>query len=176
MTVTDGADTIRPGRRDRFYKRHFTTVTPLLLGALGSPLYTLHHQARYGEYHGSVNGSAGVATANVTNDDIRADATNNSQVVTNGMGLQGQRYSTLDMLNTENVSSLQPVWAFSLGGEKQRGQQSQPMIKDGVMPAFTSQRGAYKFSIDKAHWTHKPPPPEVWEMARARAPSAPIWF
>ena len=76
---------------------------------------------------------AGVATANVTNDDIRADATNNSQVVTNGMGLQGQRYSTLDMLNTENVSSLQPVWAFSLGGEKQRGQQSQPMIKDGVM-------------------------------------------
>ena len=76
---------------------------------------------------------ASVAAANVTNDDIRADATNNSQVVTNGMGLQGQRYSTLDMLNTENVSSLQPVWAFSLGGEKQRGQQSQPMIKDGVM-------------------------------------------
>ena len=30
---------------------------------------------------------AGVAAANVTNDDIRADATNNSQVVTNGMGL-----------------------------------------------------------------------------------------
>ena len=76
---------------------------------------------------------AGVATANVTNDDIRADATNNNQVVTNGMGLQGQRFSTLDLLNTDNVSSLQPVWAFSLGGEKQRGQQSQPMIKDGVM-------------------------------------------
>ena len=76
---------------------------------------------------------AGVATANVTNDDIRADATNNTQVVTNGMGLQGQRFSTLDLLNTDNVSSLQPVWAFSLGGEKQRGQQSQPMIKDGVM-------------------------------------------
>ncbi|MEL0169617.1 MAG: PQQ-dependent methanol/ethanol family dehydrogenase [Pseudomonadaceae bacterium] len=76
---------------------------------------------------------ASVASANVTNDDIRADATNNSQVVTNGMGLQGQRYSTLDLLTTENVSSLQPVWAFSLGGEKQRGQQSQPMIKDGVM-------------------------------------------
>lgn len=76
---------------------------------------------------------ASVATANVTNDDIRADATNNSQVVTNGMGLQGQRFSTLDLLNTDNVSSLQPVWAFSLGGEKQRGQQSQPMIKDGVM-------------------------------------------
>jgi len=76
---------------------------------------------------------ASVATANVTNDDIRADATNNSQVVTNGMGLQGQRFSTLDLLNTDNVSSLQPVWAFSLGGEKQRGQESQPMIKDGVM-------------------------------------------
>ena len=76
---------------------------------------------------------AGVASANVTNDDIRADATNNSQVVTNGMGLQGQRFSTLDLLTTDNVSSLQPVWAFSLGGEKQRGQQSQPMIKDGVM-------------------------------------------
>ena len=47
---------------------------------------------------------AGVATANVTNDDIRADATNNNQVVTNGMGLQGQRFSTLDLLNTDNVA------------------------------------------------------------------------
>jgi len=76
---------------------------------------------------------SGLAVANVTNDDILSDATNTSQVVTNGLGTQGQRYSPLTLLNTDNVDKLQPVWAFSLGGEKQRGQQSQPMIKDGVM-------------------------------------------
>ncbi|MBR7560687.1 PQQ-binding-like beta-propeller repeat protein, partial [Mycobacterium tuberculosis] len=31
------------------------------------------------------------------------------------------------------VKDLRPVWAFSFGGEKQRGQQAQPMVKDGVM-------------------------------------------
>lgn len=76
---------------------------------------------------------SGVASANVTNEDILNDATNTNQIVTNGLGTLGQRYSPLTMLNADNVEKLQPVWAFSLGGEKQRGQQSQPMIKDGVM-------------------------------------------
>jgi alcohol dehydrogenase (cytochrome c) len=76
---------------------------------------------------------SGTAMAKVTEDDIRNDAMTTDQIVTNGLGTMGQRYSTLSMLNDSNVGQLQPVWAFSLGGEKQRGQQAQPMIKDGVM-------------------------------------------
>ena len=68
----------------------------------------------------------------VTDQEILNDAKSTDQIVTNGLGLQGQRYSTLDALNTNNINQLRPVWGFS-GGEKQRGQEAQPLIKDGVM-------------------------------------------
>ncbi|MCE8029167.1 PQQ-dependent methanol/ethanol family dehydrogenase [Halomonas daqingensis] len=69
----------------------------------------------------------------VTFDDMLNDHLTTDQVVTNGMGLHGQRYSPLTTLNTDNVHQLRPAWAFSFGGEKQRGQESQPLVKDGVM-------------------------------------------
>ncbi|MFC3607379.1 PQQ-dependent methanol/ethanol family dehydrogenase [Stutzerimonas tarimensis] len=69
----------------------------------------------------------------VTDQDIMNDTKTQGEIVTNGLGVQGQRYSTLDTLNASNVQQLRPVWAFSFGGEKQRGQQAQPLIKDGVM-------------------------------------------
>ena len=72
-------------------------------------------------------------SANVTDRDIRNDHKTTDQIVTNGLGQQGQRYSPLKNLNTKNVKSLTPIWAFSFGGEKQRGQESQPLVKDGVM-------------------------------------------
>ena len=75
----------------------------------------------------------GLANANVTNKDIINDQMTTDDVVSYGMGLKGQRYSPLDKINTNTVKKMHPVWAFSLGGEKQRGQESQPMIKDGVM-------------------------------------------
>jgi alcohol dehydrogenase (cytochrome c) len=75
----------------------------------------------------------GAAAWAVTDQDILDDVKTTDQVVTNGMGLQGQRYSPLDTLNTDNVKDLRPVWTLSFGGEKQRGQQAQPLIKDGVM-------------------------------------------
>ncbi|AYF86621.1 methanol/ethanol family PQQ-dependent dehydrogenase [Pseudomonas sp. JS3066] len=77
--------------------------------------------------------SSSLALAGVTDKDILDDAKSTDQVVTNGLGLQGQRYSTLEALNSENVQQLRPVWALSFGGEKQRGQQAQPLVKDGVM-------------------------------------------
>ena len=77
--------------------------------------------------------ATGVARAEVTQDDITNDQTNTSQIVTNGMGQQLQRFSPLDTLNKENVKNLMPAWAFSLGGEKQRGQETQPIIHDGIM-------------------------------------------
>jgi len=64
------------------------------------------------------------AAANVTNTDILNDQLTTDQVVTYGMGQQGQRYSPLSKINKETVQDVRPVWAFSFGGEKQRGQES----------------------------------------------------
>jgi alcohol dehydrogenase (cytochrome c) len=73
------------------------------------------------------------ALADVTMDDILKDATTTNDVVTNGLGNEGQRYSPLETINTDNVGGLVPAWALSFGGEKMRGQESQPLVKDGVM-------------------------------------------
>lgn len=69
----------------------------------------------------------------VTNDDILRDQQTTDDILSYGMGLNGQRFSPLETLHKDNVVNLQPAWAFSFGGEKQRGQESQPLIKDGVM-------------------------------------------
>lgn len=76
---------------------------------------------------------AGAGHAEVTEEDIANDQTTTQDVVTNGMGRSLQRYSPLDILNKDNVKNLMPAWAFSLGGEKQRGQETQPLISAGVM-------------------------------------------
>ncbi|MBJ6370440.1 PQQ-dependent methanol/ethanol family dehydrogenase [Sedimentitalea arenosa] len=74
-----------------------------------------------------------VAHAEVTEDDLNNDQNITTQVVTNGMGRHLQRYSPLEILNKDNVQNLVPAWAFSLGGEKQRGQETQPLVYDGMM-------------------------------------------
>lgn len=71
--------------------------------------------------------------AQVTEEDLANDQADRSQILTNGMGRHLQRFSPLDTLNQSNVKNLVPAWAFSLGGEKQRGQETQPLIYDGVM-------------------------------------------
>ncbi len=71
--------------------------------------------------------------AGVTEEDLANDATTTGDVVTNGMGRGLQRFSPLTTLNKDNVKNLMPVWAFSLGGEKQRGQETQPLVHEGVM-------------------------------------------
>jgi alcohol dehydrogenase (cytochrome c) len=77
--------------------------------------------------------AAGGAQAQVTEQDLLDDQATTNQVLTNGMGRDLQRFSPLDLVNKDNVKSLVPAWAFSLGGEKQRGQETQPLIYDGVM-------------------------------------------
>ncbi|PMR68990.1 PQQ-dependent methanol/ethanol family dehydrogenase [Halomonas heilongjiangensis] len=79
----------------------------------------------------------------VTDEDIMNDHDTADAVVSYGMGLQGQRYSTIDILNADNVKFLQPAWAFSFGGEKMRGQESQPLVEDGVMYVTASYSRAY---------------------------------
>ena len=81
-----------------------------------------------------VAGLAGTASAaDVTIEDLMNDQATGEDILTYGLGPRAQRYSPLDTLNKDNVGNLYPVWSFSFGGEKQRGQESQPLIKDGVM-------------------------------------------
>ncbi|WP_422047931.1 PQQ-dependent methanol/ethanol family dehydrogenase [Shimia sp.] len=92
--------------------------------------------------------SFGYASAEVTDDDIANDSTITNQIVTNGMGRALQRYSPLDILNKDNVKNLVPAWAFSLGGEKQRGQETQPLVYDGVMYITGSYSRMYAIDIE----------------------------
>jgi alcohol dehydrogenase (cytochrome c) len=73
------------------------------------------------------------ARAAVTDQMIATDAKTGGDVVSWGLGTQGQRYSPLKSVNTGNVGKLVPAWSFSFGGEKQRGQESQPLIHNGKM-------------------------------------------
>ncbi len=84
--------------------------------------------------------------AGVTDKMIEANASDSGDVLSWGMGTQGQRYSPLKQVNGANVSKLAPVWAFSFGGEKQRGQESQPVIYKGKM--FVTASYSRVFALD----------------------------
>jgi alcohol dehydrogenase (cytochrome c) len=73
------------------------------------------------------------ALAEVAEEDLLKDAETTGDVLTYGLGYKGQRYSPLDKVRKDNVKRLVPAWSFSFGGEKQRGQESQPLIHDGTM-------------------------------------------
>jgi alcohol dehydrogenase (cytochrome c) len=67
-------------------------------------------------------------------------------VLSFGMGTEGQRYSPLTQINTKTVSRLTPAWSMSFGGEKQRGQESQPLIHNGKM--FVTASYSRIFAVD----------------------------
>jgi alcohol dehydrogenase (cytochrome c) len=90
--------------------------------------------------------AAGTAHAAVTDQMIEAEATATGNVLTWGLNTQGQRYSPLKQVNTGTVARLAPVWAFSFGGEKQRGQESQPVIHKGRM--FVTASYSRLFALD----------------------------
>ncbi|WP_457447568.1 PQQ-dependent methanol/ethanol family dehydrogenase [Roseateles sp. P5_E4] len=92
--------------------------------------------------------AAGSAAAAVTDQMIEASAKSGQEVLSWGLGTQGQRHSTLKQVNVGNVAKLAPVWAFSFGGEKQRGQESQPLIHNGKM--FVTASYSRIFALDAA--------------------------
>jgi alcohol dehydrogenase (cytochrome c) len=95
------------------------------------------------------SGGAGLAQAGgaaVTTGMLEAAAKNTSSVLSFGMGSEGQRYSPLAQINTANVGKLTPAWSFSFGGEKQRGQESQPLIHNGKM--FVTASYSRIFAVD----------------------------
>ena len=83
---------------------------------------------------------------NVTSAMLDSTAKNPASVLSFGMGTQGQRYSPLTQINDKTVAKLVPAWSFSFGGEKQRGQESQPLIHNGKM--FVTASYSRIFAID----------------------------
>ncbi|WP_298611293.1 PQQ-dependent methanol/ethanol family dehydrogenase [uncultured Thiothrix sp.] len=84
--------------------------------------------------------------AAVTDQDIANDATTPNDVVSYGLGLQGQRFSPLDKLNTETVKNLIPAFVLSYGDEKQRGQEAQPLVHNGKI--FVTASYSRVFAVD----------------------------
>lgn len=72
-----------------------------------------------------------LAQATVTSKDLESDATTPDNVLTQGMGYDLKRYSPLKQINRNNIKRLVPVWSYSMDDD--RGQESQPLIVDGVM-------------------------------------------
>jgi alcohol dehydrogenase (cytochrome c) len=77
--------------------------------------------------------TAHVGAQGVTDAMIANDAATPDNVLSWGLGTQGQRHSSLTGINAKNINKLVPVWSMSFGGEKQRGQQSQPLVHNGKM-------------------------------------------
>ncbi|WP_309544968.1 PQQ-dependent methanol/ethanol family dehydrogenase [Alkalilimnicola ehrlichii] len=69
----------------------------------------------------------------MTQEMIDNDLDDVERVVAYGMNPQAHRYSPLDKLNRDTVKHLTPAWAFSFGGEKQRGQESFTLVHNGVI-------------------------------------------
>lgn len=93
-----------------------------------------------------VMAAAAHAGAQVTDAMIANDAASNNDVLSWGMGTQGQRHSTLSDINPKTISRLVPVWSMSFGGEKQRGQESQPLVHKGKM--FVTASYSRIFALD----------------------------
>ncbi|MGZ5132969.1 MAG: PQQ-dependent dehydrogenase, methanol/ethanol family [Caldimonas sp.] len=78
---------------------------------------------------------SGFAVQAQTLDDLRKDHETPGNVLTYGMGYANQRYSPLKKIDKQNVARLVPVWNYSLNNPQ--GQESQPIVYDGVMYVTT---------------------------------------
>ncbi|MDP3288308.1 MAG: PQQ-binding-like beta-propeller repeat protein, partial [Methyloversatilis sp.] len=87
-----------------------------------------------------------LAHAGVTDADIVNDAKTTGNVLSWGMGTEGQRFSPLKQITTKNIKRLVPAWSYSYGGEKQRGQEAQPLIVNGKM--FVTASYSRLFALD----------------------------
>ena len=97
------------------------------------------------------------AVKDVTWEDIANDDRTTSDVLSYGLGTHAQRFSPLEKVNTKNVSELVPAWSFSFGDEKQRGQESQAIVHDGVIYITGSYSRMYALDAKtgKRLWAYK---------------------
>jgi quinohemoprotein ethanol dehydrogenase len=79
--------------------------------------------------------SAQTAPRTITTQDLAQTKNGGNDWITHGGALNNQRYSTLNQINTSNVSQLKGVWMSRLGsgrGSKYRFE-ADPLVVDGVM-------------------------------------------
>jgi quinohemoprotein ethanol dehydrogenase len=79
--------------------------------------------------------SAQTAPRTITTQDLAQTKNGGNDWITHGGALNNQRYSTLNQINTSNVSQLKGVWMARLGsgrGSKYRFE-ADPLVVDGVM-------------------------------------------
>lgn len=95
-------------------------------------------------------------------DDIVNDAKTPGDILTYGLGLKAQRHSALSQINKKNVAKMRPKWSFSFGDEKQRGQEGQAIVHDGViyMTASYSRMFALDAKTGKKLWQYTARLPE----------------
>lgn len=102
---------------------------------------------------GALSLFSGMATAQ-TAADLKADAATTGSVLTVGMGQGQQRFSPLTQINTSNAKNLVPVWSYSFGDN--RGQESQPLVHEGIMYVTThDSTHAIDAKTGLRVWTHK---------------------
>jgi alcohol dehydrogenase (cytochrome c) len=118
----------------------FSLKNPALCIALGALLASPAHAAK-----------------TVSWEDIVNDDKTTGDVLTYGLGMKAQRHSPLKQINTKTVSALSPAWSYSFGGEKQRGQQGQALVHDGVIyiTASYSRMYAVEAKTGKRLWTYE---------------------
>lgn len=92
----------------------------------------------------------------VTWDDIVNDATTTDNVLMYGFGPEAQRFSPLKKIDSKNVERMRPAWQFSFGDEKQRGQETQPVVFDGriYLTASYSRMFALESATGKKIWDY----------------------
>ena len=79
---------------------------------------------------------------------------------TNGGNLYNQRYSTLALINKDNVARLKPAWRTHLNGsatDSKYSAQGQPIVYDGVIYLSTGANDVFALDADtgKILWTYE---------------------
>ncbi|GAB2190400.1 quinoprotein ethanol dehydrogenase [Sessilibacter sp. MAH2] len=133
--------------RQQRYSKLSSTIQKLALGSIAGVALSALSLGAVGE---------------VTWKDIADDHKTTNDVLQYGMGVNAQRYSPLKQINTKNVKQLLPAWSWSFGDEKQRGQESQAVVHDGVIYISASYSRVYALDAKtgKQLWSYSHRLPE----------------
>src|SRR5438477_4291650 len=66
-----------------------------------------------------------------TDTDLKNAPHTPDRILTYGMSYSHQRFSSLKQINPQTINRLVPAWSYSLDSDK--GEESQPLVMDGVM-------------------------------------------
>jgi alcohol dehydrogenase (cytochrome c) len=102
----------------------------------------------------------------VTDADILNDAKSTGDVVSFGLGTQGQRFSPSTQINANTVKNLVPAWSMSFGGEKQRGQE---VAADHLRRQDVSLPASYSPPV---RLRRAKPAKKLWQVRRTACPTA----